>query len=207
MRRTFVAACAVALLAAGCAPSVKDDNKPFIVDQVGPAKIVVDTPELRAQKRDAGISACVPGSGHNELPAETLPCLGGGKSVALDSLSGPLVINLWAAWCTVCRDEMPFYQAFYEAHGDRVPVVGVDYNDLHPDAAIQLLQETGATFPQLADPQSVLGAGVLSVNPDRFLPLLVLIGADGKVAWVQAIGIHDLDDLEDLVREHLGIGL
>jgi hypothetical protein len=53
----------------------------------------------------------------------------------------------------------------------------------------------------------VLGAGALSANPDRFLPLLVLVGADGKVAWVQAVQIHDRGDLEDLVREHLGIEL
>jgi thiol-disulfide isomerase/thioredoxin len=206
VRRAFIGSL-MAVLLAGCSPSVDDDNKPIIVDQVGPAKIVVDTPELRAQKKAADIAACVPGSGHNELPAETLPCLGGGKSVALDSLSGPLVINLWAAWCTACRHEMPLYQAFHEAHGDRVPVIGVDYNDLHPDAAIQLLQETGATFPQIADPQGVLGAGALGANPDRYLPLLVLIGADGKVAWTQAIQIHDVGDLEDLVREHLGIDL
>jgi thiol-disulfide isomerase/thioredoxin len=207
VRRALVAVCAVALLAAGCAPSVKGDNKPFIVDQVGPAKIDVDTPELRAQKNDAGIAACVPGSGHSELPAATLPCLGGGKSVALDSLSGPLVINLWAAWCTICRIEMPIYQQFYEAHGDRVPVLGVDYNDVFPDQALSLLKGAGATFPQIADTQSVLGGGALAANPDRYLPLLALLDADGHIVWVQAIQIHDVGELEDLVREHLGVDL
>ena len=206
MRRVFAAAL-VTFLLAGCAPSVTDEDEPFIVPQVGPAKIDVDTPALRAQKKDAGIAACGPGSGHSELPAQSLPCLGGGKSVALDGLSGPLIINLWASWCTICRKEMPYYQAFHEAHGDQVPVLGIDYNDLHPDAAIQLLKETGAKFPQLADPQSVLGGRALNVNPDRYLPLLVLIGADGKVASVQAIQIHDVGDLEDLVREHLGVDL
>ena len=206
MRRAFVGVL-VAVLLAGCAPSAPDEGKPFIVPQVGPAKIVVDTPALRALKKDAGIEPCVPGTGHSDLPEATLPCLGGGTAVALNALSGPLVINLWAAWCTICRIEMPIYQQFHEAHGDRVPVMGVDYNDLHPDSAIKLLQETGATFPQIADPQGVLGAGTLSANPDRFLPLLALLDADGKIVWVQAIQIHDVGELEDLVREHLGVDL
>ena len=206
MRRVFVGV-VVAVLLAGCAPSARDDGQPFIVPQVGPAKIVVDTPELRAQKKDAGIEPCVPGTGHSDLPDEELPCLGGGKAVALDSLSGPMVINLWAAWCVNCRDEMPVYQQFFEAHGDRVPVLGIDYNDFYPADALKLLKDTGATFPQLADPQSVLGGRAISANPDRYLPLLVLVDADGSVAWTQAIKIHDVGELEDLVREHLGVDL
>jgi len=206
MRRAFIGVL-VAVFLAGCAPSAKDDGKPFIVPQVGPAKIDVDTPELRAQKRDVGVQACDLGTGHNDLPAAELPCLGGGRTVDVSTLQGPMLINLWAAWCTNCRIEMPIYQEFAERYADQVPVIGIDYNDLHPDEALDLLKETGATFPQLADPQSELGGAALGhLSPDRYLPVLVLVGADGRID-VDAGRIQSMKQLEDLVRDHLGIDL
>lgn len=204
--RRLIQAVVAALLLAGCAPSADDDGG-FIVPQVGPAKIDVDTPELRAHKKAAGVDACVPGSGHNDLPAATLPCLGGGQAVDLSTVEGPLLINVWAVWCVPCRREMPIYADFDRQHRGVVPVLGVDYQDTAPDEAIGLLQESGATFPQLADPQGVLGSGALGhFNPDKFLPIIILVGADGSV-WTDYRQVESLGELEDLVTEHLGVTL
>lgn len=193
-----------AVLLAGCAPSVEDDD-PFIVPQVRPAKIDVDTPKLRAQKADLGIAPCVPSTGHNELPATTLSCFGGGKAVDLASLQGPLIVNLWASWCPPCREELPLYAEFDRKHGEDVQVIGVDYSDFAPDAAMKLLGESGVTYPQLADPNGLLGGAVLgTINPDRFLPIVILVAADGT--WhAEYILIDSVTELEDLVREHLGV--
>ena len=206
MRRAFVAACAVALLAAGCAPSVKDDNKPFIVPQVGAPGIDVDTPALRALKKTTDVPDCQPGSVTNALPDVTLPCLGGGTAVPLRSLTGPLVINVWAYWCTPCRDEMPKYADFARLHPE-VPVIGIDYGDFNPDEALGLARDSRVTFPLLADPEGLIGGRKLAVNPDRTLPIIVLVAADGSIAWQGYQQIHDVAELEGLVREHLGIDL
>jgi hypothetical protein len=97
VRRGF-AAIAAALLLSGCsvlAPSAS-----------GGSKFSVDTPALRALKASAHIQNCpttsAPATG--DLPKATLPCLGGGPSVALASLRGPMVINVWATTCFPCRD-------------------------------------------------------------------------------------------------------
>ena len=206
MRRALVAVCAVALFAAGCAPSAKGDKQPFIVDQVGPAKIVVDTPELRALKKTTDVPDCQPGTGSSDLPDVTLPCLGGGTAVDLRSLSGPMVINVWAYWCTPCRDEMPKYADFARQHPD-VSVVGIDYGDTNPDEALGLARDSGVAFPLLADPNGLTGGRKLAVNPDRTLPIIVLVAADGSIAWQGYQQIHDVAELEGLVREHLGIDL
>lgn len=209
MKRALSGVLFAALLAsglAGCAPSTTDGD-PFIVPTVGAAKIDVDTLALRGRKADLGIEACVPGTGQNELPASTLACFGGGQAVDVASLQGPLVINLWASWCVPCRKELPLYAEFARLHSAAVPVIGIDYNDFAPDQAMELLAESGVTYPQLADPDGLLGGAALgNINPDRFLPIVVVVSADG--AWhAEYKQIHTVRDLEDLVRDHAGVTL
>jgi len=188
-------------LLAGCAAPSDDD---FAAPVVGPAKIDVDTPALRTMKKQAGIEACKAGKGSNDLPAITLPCFGGGPDIALNRLEGPIVVSTWASWCGPCRKELPFYQRLFEEYAGRLDVVGIDYTDAQTEGAMDLLRDTGATFPQLADPQGDLAA------QDPFprmndLPVVILVDADGAVAWVQLGEITSYDQLQDLVRHHLGV--
>ena len=57
-----------------------------------------------------------------------------GKQVSLQQLQGkPVVINMWATWCTPCRREMPVLQQAQKSHpniqfvllnqGEKAPVV------------------------------------------------------------------------------------
>ena len=53
----------------------------------------------------------------------------GGDPVRFSELFGqgkPVVLNLWAGLCPICRTEMPELQAAYEKYGERVLFVGVD---------------------------------------------------------------------------------
>ena len=198
MRKLLAAALVAALLGlSGCSDDVPDP---------GEAKIDVDTPELRQIKADAGIEACAPGDADDGgLPDLTLPCLGGGPGVDLSSLRGPMVVNLWGSWCGPCRKEMPALEAFHEQYGDQVPVLGIDYQDPQPAAALDLARKSGVTYPLLADP-----GGDLNANDPlpviRGLPHLVLLDAQGEVTYVTQ-PIDSVDDLVDLANEHLGTDL
>ena len=207
MSRTPAAALvAVLLLALTACDSGKATD---LVPAPGPAKIDVDTPALRQAKRDAGVEQCRPGDGtpvDGGLPAVTLPCFGGGPSVDLSTLRGPLVVNLWASWCGPCRNEMPVLQQFAEQYGDQVPVLGIDYSDPQTGQAMALVEDTGATYPLLADPQSELD-GADPFPSMRGLPFLALVDADGKVAHQEFVQIESTDQLVDLVDEHLGTDL
>ncbi|HEX6249306.1 MAG TPA: TlpA disulfide reductase family protein [Nocardioidaceae bacterium] len=209
--RRLVAPAAVtaALLLLSCAPAddaagdrATDDPGRFAVD------VDVDTPELRAAKEKAGIEECPTPSGpppraSEPLPDVTLACLGGGPEVDLTTLRGPMVINLWAQWCPPCREELPFYQRLHEEAGGQVAVLGVDYQDTRPDWALDLLAETGVTYPSVADP-----AGKLRVPfRVRGLPGIVFVDEQGEVRGVDYVVIESYEQLTDLVEKRLGVAV
>jgi thiol-disulfide isomerase/thioredoxin len=205
VRRTVVAALLATLLLplAGCAGG----NDPGLMP--GTADVDVDTPHLRALKKQAGVEDCRPGDGtpvDGGLPEVTLPCFGGGPDVDLASLRGPMVVSLWASWCGPCRREMPVLQSFHERYAGRVDVVGVDYQDPQTDGAMALVRKTGATYPLLADPQGDLDRQAPFPHLAG-LPFVALVDADGKVVHQEFTVLESEQQLVDLVHEHLGVDL
>ena len=177
---------------------------------VRPPDVEVDTPALREVKARIGMEDCVPGDGdpvEGGLPALTLECLGGGPDVELSSLRGPMVINLWAANCGPCREEMPALQAFHERYADQVAVLGIDFNDVHPDGALQLAEEAGATYPSLADPGGELMVEDSFAVARRGLPAFVFVDESGAVVGQSSGGVDSVDEIKDLVADQLGITL
>ncbi|MDF9715768.1 TlpA family protein disulfide reductase [Nocardioides sp. ChNu-153] len=212
MRGTAAAAALLALAGAlaGCAPSGEGsrDGEAYVVPSVGPRDLVVDSPELRALKADAGVAPCVPGAGEavdGGLPSAVLPCFGGGEAVDLSSLEGPLLLNFWASWCGPCREEMPLLQAFHEQYGDQVATVGVAYNELDPEGAMELVAESGVTYPLLVDTQEYLGTQEAFLALNRGLPVTTLVDASGQVVFSEAVALKSTEQLLDLVDEHLGL--
>jgi thiol-disulfide isomerase/thioredoxin len=201
--RRLAAALAAGLLAVtvvGC-----DDETPFVPGP-GPSKVEVDTPELRELKATTGMEDCAPGPGGGAMPDVTLPCLGGGTSVDLASLRGPLVLSFWYAGCPPCKEEMPALQEFHTTHGSQVPVLGVDFLDTYPGSALQEAEERGVTYPSLADPGGDLQEFEEFAKISG-MPTLFFIDADGEVAFQKTGGVDSAEEVEDLVREHLGVGL
>lgn len=209
----FVAAlvAAAVLLAAGCGPNATPNAASGTSGEgsaAGTAGVAVDTPALRAAKKRAGIETC-PGvtssttARARSLPDITLPCLGGGPDVTLSNLRGPMVVNLWAQWCGPCRQELPYYEELHKRAGDRVKILGIDYQDTRPDWAIELMRQTGVTYPSLADP-----AGDLRVPLRvRGLPGIVFLDKEGRVVHQEFAVIESYRQLADLVRQHLGVAV
>lgn len=206
MRRSRVMAAGVvaaALVLGGCSAA----EEPF-ADYPEKSSVEVDSAHLRELKARAGVEPCQPGSGEpveGGPPQLVLPCLGGGEDVDLASLRGPLVINLWASWCGSCRAEMPVLQEFHEKYADRVPLIGIDWQDVQVEAALDLVARTGVTYPLLADPEGAWS--VIDGMPVRGLPGIVLIDEDGTIAYRNLEVIESTDELARLVEDHLGVTL
>lgn len=200
MRRGLLAAVLAAVLVlSGCSSGG--------VPSAPSAKTDVDTPALRALKRQAGVQDCRPGTGtpvDGGLPPVTLPCLGGGPDVDLASLRGPMVISVWASWCGPCRREMPILEAFHQQYAGKVAVLGVDYQDPQTEAAMKLVRQTGATYPLLADTQGALDRAA-PLPHLQGLPFLVLVAADGTIAHQEFTVLDSEQQLTDLVHRYLGV--
>lgn len=201
MRRVLVASLALGLLPlTGCSGGPGSGG-------LGPSKVDVSAKDVRDLKAKTDIAPCRPGTGApvpGGMPDVTLPCLGGGQDVDVSSLRGPMVVNLWASWCGPCRHEMPVIQRFHQKYGDRVPVLGIDYQDVQPYAAMQLAEKSGVTYPLLADPQAALSAAS-PLPVIKGLPMMILVDRHGRIAYQQFVEIKSLGQLEDLVRSKLGV--
>jgi thiol-disulfide isomerase/thioredoxin len=193
----------VALVATGCGG---DPVTKQYVFQTSNSPIAVDTPQLRALKARAGIAPCprtsaAVATGSRVLPDVTLPCLGGGRSVNIGRLRGPLVLNVWAQWCTPCRDETKVFAQVAKQYGGVVRVVGIDWQDMKPDWAIAMLRSNDATYPQLADPEAATRAPLQI----RGLPITFFVDRDGSVAYVNTGPFKSADELRDAIADHLRV--
>jgi thiol-disulfide isomerase/thioredoxin len=179
-------------------------------DSVAPAaftcKVDATTPDLVKDREAAGIADCTelptePGA--SELPDMTLDCLGSTASISLADVKGPAIINFWSTTCAPCREEMPVLEQFHEQYGSQVPLLGVNYLDTYPGAAIDFARIKGVTYPSAADSCGDLQKGDLLL---KVLPQFLFVRADGSFEQV-AGGVDSLDEVVAMVKQHLGIDL
>ena len=204
MRRALAAVVLALLALPGCSTV-----SPPEITRAGKSNVKVDTAELRKLKATTDVVPCAQGPGSHVdggLPEVTLPCLGGGDDVDVSTLRGPMVVNLWAVSCGPCRRELPIYQQFHEKYGDRVPVLGIDFQDTQPGPALDLIRDSGVSYPQLADPQNDLSLKAPLPNI-LGLPYVILIDKDGVVHEQRFEEIKSLGQLEALVEQYLEVTL
>lgn len=110
------------------------------------------------------------------------------REVTLDGLQGkpkkfsefkglPLIINVWASWCSPCRAEMGSLQRLADRYnGKEFNIIGISTDD-YRDRAIALIRQTGISFENFIDQkltlEKMLGA--------RTIPLTILVDDKGRI--------------------------
>lgn len=96
----------------------------------------------------------------------------------LSSLKGRwILVDIWASWCSPCRDSFPFYNKLYQEYKDQgLAVVAISMDDEEKDV-INFLSKTKVNFPVYFDRDQVLRK---KLDPSS-LPIHYWIGPDGKV--------------------------
>lgn len=155
--------------------------------------------ELTVLLERAALRPC-PGALSPELPALTLPCLGGGPKVSVRGTPAlPSVVNVWGSWCGPCVAELPDFAAVDASLRDRVAFIGVNTMDTRR-GALSLAEFTGVTFPSVVDT-----SGTLSAALGQGTPKTAFLDAEGSIVHVQFGRIPDVETLEELIATHLGV--
>jgi peroxiredoxin len=89
----------------------------------------------------------------------------------------PIVINFWDTWCHPCTDELRTFVKARETFGSRIAVLTV--SDEPHDVAASYLRLWNIDLPVVEDLDGSITRSYL-VPP---VPLTVLVGTDGKVAY------------------------
>ena len=104
----------------------------------------------------------------------------GGQNVTLSDYRGkPVLVFLWASWCTVCKATMPDLEPVYQSYapqGFEILAVNTTAQDV-ATSAVTYFQEQNYSFPMLLDPEGA----VSRQYGMRAVPTSVLIGPDGVV--------------------------
>jgi cytochrome c biogenesis protein CcmG, thiol:disulfide interchange protein DsbE len=191
-RRALIVLATVALVAVvviglsqaeeGSSPPAPEER---VLDQAAVrAKLAGAPPELARLHRQA--NRFLPGEG-DRLRRE------------LRRLRGrPVVVNIWAAWCGPCREELPVFQDVSVDYGKRVAFLGVDLRDERA-AAERLLRRYPVSYPSVEDPDGRLfqDLGLQGVPSTLFYD-----ARGGEPAFVHQGPYYDRADLEADIRRY-----
>lgn len=127
------------------------------------------------------------------LPDATMAGLNSPTRTLASYRGKPLIINVWASWCTPCRAEAASLERFaWSEAGQKYVVIGISTDDDRL-AALKWLRQSNATLSHFIDAnvalENLLGASRI--------PLTVLVDARGRVVE-KVHGAREWDSAESV---------
>jgi peroxiredoxin len=99
----------------------------------------------------------------------------------------PVLLNVWATWCTSCREEMADLASIYRAYAPRgVQVLAVSVDKGDGERVKRYAEAEKLPFRVAHDPEGEVQRTFQAVG----VPETYLISADGRLLWVQRGGLH-----------------
>lgn len=109
-----------------------------------------------------------------------------------------VVLNWYASWCGPCKQEIPDFEAAYQALGDQLVILGVDYQE-SAEKARSILAEFEATYPAVLDSEG----SVAEHYRVSGMPTTYFIDAQGVVRGAKTGRVTE----EDLAANLAKLGL
>jgi cytochrome c biogenesis protein CcmG, thiol:disulfide interchange protein DsbE len=129
------------------------------------------------------------------LPPRLARAVPPGRLSLADLRGIPVVLNLWASWCTPCREEAGRLEQGWRSLGPKgVLFLGLDIQDLRGDAQ-GFIEKYGATYPSVREP----GREVANSYGATGIPETYFIDRRGRVV-AHVIGVVSTAQLAEGAR-------
>jgi thiol-disulfide isomerase/thioredoxin len=154
-----------------------------------------------AVARDQGPATVTPieapaGAQHAAQLAGTDPVTG--KAVSLADYAGkPVVVNIWASWCSGCNEEADELARVAAAHSE-VAFLGINFQDSR-EGARDFYREYGWRFPSIYDPRGEIAYGLGLQGT----PTTIFLDAQHREVG-RIVGATDEAGFEDALRHVAG---
>ncbi len=193
MSRVLPVLLAPALLLAACDSAPTGDAQPESAQTAQSGANAPNPPPLPGQivRMRAG----------EAIPALTLTDPDG-KTLALDKIGQPVLLNLWATWCAPCKVEMPLLDRLASELEGEVRVITVSQDIQGAEKVVPYFQQQGfAKLEPWLDQKTELG---VTLADGGLLPTTVLYDASGKEVF-RVAGDYEWDSEEAIaqIREAL----
>ena len=131
-----------------------------------------------------------------------LNCLTGSQKISVESLRGPLIVNVWGSWCGPCADEIPVFVDFYQQANGKVQLLGIAVEEAKAQDSKDFIIANGITWPNLYDAKGktrgTFGMGV---------PVTWFIDKAGTVVYKHVGVINSTAELFDLTNKYLKVSI
>ena len=136
-------------------------------------------------------------------PGDTLlNCLTGSQKISVESLRGPLIVNVWGSWCGPCADEIPLFVDFHHHADGKVKILGIAVEEAKSQDAKDFIVAKGMTWPNLYDAKGVtrstFGMGV---------PVTWFIDKQGNVVYKHVGVVKSTEELIELTNKYLKVSI
>ncbi len=129
-----------------------------------------------------------------------LNCLISTQKVSVESLRGPLIVNVWGSWCGPCADEIPVFVDFYQRANGKVKLLGIAVEEAKAQDSKDFIISYGITWPNLYDAKGktrgTFGMGV---------PVTWFIDEQGAVVYKHIGVVKSTEELIDLTVKYLKV--
>jgi cytochrome c biogenesis protein CcmG, thiol:disulfide interchange protein DsbE len=134
-----------------------------------------------------------------------MPCLDGSLEINYHSIKGPIIINIWASWCTGCKEEMPYFVDLYANpifKSEEIKLLGIDVDEKNADSGPNFIKSHGMSWPHLEDTDSrsklVFGPGV---------PVTYFLDKSGEVIHKHIGAYRSKSQLYEAVEKYFEVKL
>ncbi len=134
-----------------------------------------------------------------------MSCLDSSSEINYHSINGPIIINVWASWCTGCKEEMPYFVDLYANpifKSGEIKLLGIDVDEKNADSGPNFIKSHGMSWPHLEDTDSrsklVFGPGV---------PVTYFLDKSGEVIHKHIGAYRSKSQLYEAVEKYFKVKL